>query len=38
MPGQTLRYAGRSAAASPATGSGKLHEMEQNALLVDALK
>ena len=36
-PSQTLRYAGRSAAASPATGSAKVHEQEQSALLLDAL-
>ncbi|MGA0045661.1 MAG: hypothetical protein ACO3I4_05330, partial [Candidatus Kapaibacteriota bacterium] len=36
-PSQTLRYAGRSAAASPATGSAKVHEQEQRALLLDAL-
>jgi 2-oxoglutarate dehydrogenase E1 component len=31
--GQRLNYAGRSAAASPATGSAKVHEREQDALL-----
>lgn len=35
--GQTLMYAGRAAAASPATGSPKVHEMEQDALLRAAL-
>jgi 2-oxoglutarate dehydrogenase E1 component len=34
---RTLRYAGRAAAASPATGSAKVHEREQDALLTDAL-
>jgi 2-oxoglutarate dehydrogenase E1 component len=34
--GQTLRYVGRSASASPATGSAKVHEREQDALLSEA--
>ncbi|MFC3059170.1 2-oxoglutarate dehydrogenase E1 component [Paenirhodobacter populi] len=32
------RYAGRSASASPATGLGKTHKMEQDALVNDALE
>lgn len=35
--GQTLHYAGRDPAASPATGSGALHEIEQQKLLRTAL-
>ncbi len=35
---KTLRYAGRSAAASPATGSAKVHEREQDQLLTEALQ
>lgn len=34
---QTLRYVGRAPAASPATGSGKVHEIEQEILLGEAL-
>lgn len=34
--GQRLRYVGRPAAASPATGSGKIHEREQDTLLTKA--
>lgn len=34
--GQRLHYVGRSAAASPATGSAKIHEREQDALLTNA--
>ncbi len=34
---QRLRYAGRAAAASPATGSAKVHDKEQAALLNDAV-
>jgi 2-oxoglutarate dehydrogenase E1 component len=34
--GQRLRYVGRSASASPATGSAKVHEREQDALLSEA--
>ncbi len=37
-PDQKLRYVGRAAAASPATGSGKIHEREQEVLLSDALR
>lgn len=37
QPSQTLRYAGRSAAASPATGSAKVHDQEQQLLLRQAL-
>ena len=33
---QKLRYVGRPAAASPATGSAKVHEREQNKLLNEA--
>jgi 2-oxoglutarate dehydrogenase complex dehydrogenase (E1) component-like enzyme len=29
-------YAGRLAAASPATGSSKIHDQEQNKLILDA--
>ncbi len=36
--GQTLRYAGRAAAASPAVGSHAVHEQQQQALITDALK
>jgi len=36
-PGQTLTYAGRQAAASPAAGQKKIHDAEQNKLLEDAL-
>jgi 2-oxoglutarate dehydrogenase E1 component len=35
--GQTLRYAGRAAAASPATGSASMHDQQQNALLEEAI-
>ncbi|MBM4178768.1 MAG: multifunctional oxoglutarate decarboxylase/oxoglutarate dehydrogenase thiamine pyrophosphate-binding subunit/dihydrolipoyllysine-residue succinyltransferase subunit [Ignavibacteria bacterium] len=35
--GQTLRYVGRAAAASPATGSPSVHEQQQNALLEEAV-
>lgn len=35
--GQKLRYAGRAASASPATGSAKTHEREQQALIAEAL-
>jgi 2-oxoglutarate dehydrogenase E1 component len=35
--GQTLRYAGRAAAASPATGSASMHDQQQNALLEEAV-
>lgn len=34
---QKLRYVGRTPAASPATGSGKMHEREQEALLSEAV-
>ena len=37
MRQQRLDYAGRSAAASPATGSLARHNQEQNALVIDAL-
>ena len=37
LPAQKLRYAGRSASASTATGSLKRHQMEQEKLLKDAL-
>ncbi len=37
LPSQKLRYAGRSASASTATGSLKRHQMEQEAFLKDAL-
>jgi 2-oxoglutarate dehydrogenase E1 component len=36
-PGRTLRYAGRPAAASPATGSHRQHHKEQEALVASAL-
>ena len=36
--GQKLRFAGRMAAASPATGSAKLHQIEQDALVEQAFK
>ena len=32
-----VRYAGRPASASPATGSAKVHELEQTQVLLDAL-
>jgi len=35
-PGQRLQYVGRAAAASPATGSPKVHERQQEALLTEA--
>lgn len=35
--GQSLYYAGRSSAASPAVGSAKLHEQQQKALVIEAL-
>ncbi|HWO00673.1 MAG TPA: multifunctional oxoglutarate decarboxylase/oxoglutarate dehydrogenase thiamine pyrophosphate-binding subunit/dihydrolipoyllysine-residue succinyltransferase subunit, partial [Blastocatellia bacterium] len=35
-PGQRLRYAGRPASASPATGSHTIHQMEQRRLIKDA--
>jgi len=35
--GQTLRYAGRAAAASPATGSHGVHGQQQEDLLTDAV-
>ncbi len=35
--GQTLRYIGRDAAASPATGSLKLHQRNQEEILKSAL-
>ena len=35
---ERIIYAGRKAAASPATGYAKVHEREQNALVEDALK
>ncbi len=35
---RSLRYVGRAAAASPATGSPSVHEREQNQLLTDALQ
>ena len=35
--GHEVRYAGRSAAASPATGSARVHAAEQAALLAAAL-
>lgn len=35
--GQRLRYIGRAASASPATGSAKVHEREQDALLSEAM-
>jgi 2-oxoglutarate dehydrogenase E1 component len=34
---QRLRYAGRRAAASPATGKKKIHQAEQNLLIKQAL-
>ena len=37
MRQQRLRYAGRAAAASPATGSLVRHNREQNALVIEAL-
>jgi len=37
LPGQTLRYVGRPASASPATGYIKKHEQEQAALVREAL-
>lgn len=36
--GQTLRYAGRQASASPAAGQKKIHAKEQQLLIEDALK
>jgi 2-oxoglutarate dehydrogenase E1 component len=35
--GQTLRYVGRAASASPATGSYTIHQLEQQAFLREAL-
>ncbi|MDZ4746659.1 MAG: multifunctional oxoglutarate decarboxylase/oxoglutarate dehydrogenase thiamine pyrophosphate-binding subunit/dihydrolipoyllysine-residue succinyltransferase subunit [bacterium] len=35
---QKLRYIGRNAAASPATGSGKVHESEQDVILEGAIR
>jgi 2-oxoglutarate dehydrogenase E1 component len=35
--GRTLRYVGRAASASPATGSYAIHNLEQNALVNDSL-
>jgi 2-oxoglutarate dehydrogenase E1 component len=35
--GRDLRYVGRPASASPATGSGKRHQAEQAAIVEDAL-
>ncbi len=35
--GQTLRYAGRQASASPATGQKKIHQKEQEVLIEDAM-
>jgi 2-oxoglutarate dehydrogenase E1 component len=37
LAGQNVTYAGRDASAAPATGSAKLHEMEQMLLLNEAL-
>lgn len=37
LPGQTLRYVGRPASASPATGYIKKHEQEQATLVREAL-
>src|SRR3546814_1039565 len=37
VPVARARYAGRTAAASPATGLMKRHQMEQGALVADAL-
>jgi len=37
-PGVTLSYAGRDEAASPATGSMKMHEVEEQELLAAALQ
>ena len=37
-PDQTLRYIGRDEAASPATGSYKIHQAEENAILDEAFK
>ena len=36
-PGQSLRYAGRPASASPATGSSRRHQTEQERLVREAL-
>ena len=36
-PGQTLRYVGRAANASPATGSHRRHHAEQEAIVEQAL-
>jgi 2-oxoglutarate dehydrogenase E1 component len=36
-PGQTLRYVGRAASASPATGSYTIHQLEQQAIVNEAL-
>lgn len=38
LPGQTLRFAGRKASASPAAGYSYMHEEQQAALVEDALK
>jgi len=35
--GQKVRYVGRQASASPATGQKKIHEAEQNKLVEDAM-
>jgi 2-oxoglutarate dehydrogenase E1 component len=37
LPGSTLSYCGREEAASPATGSHKMHEIEEEELLSYAL-
>jgi 2-oxoglutarate dehydrogenase complex dehydrogenase (E1) component-like enzyme len=37
IPGRELRYVGRKAAASPATGSHHVHDHEQEALVHGAL-
>ena len=38
LDGRRLRYIGRAEAASPATGSYKIHESEEQALVERALK
>ena len=38
LPGQSLHYAGRAAAASPATGSPSTHARQQDELLTDACR
>jgi len=38
LDGRRLRYIGRAEAASPATGSYKIHEAEEQALVEQALK